>query len=45
MNLIYRGITYECHPSKASGRPFQQIREPGVAGVGCLVANVEGVSH
>ncbi|WP_250123427.1 DUF4278 domain-containing protein [Chroococcidiopsis sp. CCMEE 29] len=31
MELIYRGTTYERHPSKASGRPFRQVREPGVA--------------
>lgn len=29
MQLIYRGTTYERHPS--SGRPFQQVREPGAA--------------
>lgn len=31
MKLIYRGMTYERHPSKASGRPFQQVRESGAA--------------
>lgn len=31
MKLIYRGMTYEHHPSKASGRPFVQVREPGAA--------------
>lgn len=31
MKLIYRGITYERHPSSSSARPFQQIREPGAA--------------
>ena len=31
MKLIYRGITYERHPSSSSGRPFQQVREPGAA--------------
>lgn len=31
MKLIYRGITYERHPSKASGRPFQQVRESRAA--------------
>lgn len=31
MKLIYRGMTYERHPSKASSRPFQQVREPGAA--------------
>ena len=29
MKLIYRGTTYERHPSKASSRPCQQLREPG----------------
>jgi YHS domain-containing protein len=31
MELIYRGTIYERHPSKASGRPFRQVREPEVA--------------
>lgn len=31
MKLIYRGITYERHPSSSSGRPFQQVRESGAA--------------
>ncbi len=26
MELIYRGTTYERHPSKASSRPFHQVR-------------------
>ncbi|MGL4623241.1 DUF4278 domain-containing protein [Chroococcidiopsis sp.] len=31
MKLTYRGMTYERHPSKASDRPFVQVREPGAA--------------
>jgi YHS domain-containing protein len=31
MKLTYRGITYERHSSKASMRPFQQVRESRAA--------------
>ncbi|MBD2309902.1 DUF4278 domain-containing protein [Chroococcidiopsis sp. FACHB-1243] len=31
MKLMYRGMTYEHHPSKADGRPFVQVSEPGAA--------------
>ena len=31
MKLMYRGMTYERRPSKADGRPFVQVREPGAA--------------
>ena len=31
MQLVYRGITYERHPSSSSARPFLQVREPGAA--------------
>lgn len=31
MKLIYRGTTYDRHPSQASSRPFGQVREPGAA--------------
>ncbi|MDV2997477.1 MAG: hypothetical protein N4J56_007182 [Chroococcidiopsis sp. SAG 2025] len=26
MKLIYRGVTYECHPSETSKHPFQKVR-------------------
>ncbi len=26
MKLIYRGVTYECHPSETSKHPFQGVR-------------------
>ncbi|ARV59851.1 hypothetical protein BZZ01_15530 [Nostocales cyanobacterium HT-58-2] len=31
MKLIYRGMTYNYDPSKATGRPFQQVRRSGSA--------------
>lgn len=29
MKLIYRGNTYDCNPSQAPGRPFEQVRSSG----------------
>ena len=31
MKLIYRGTTYDRHPSQADNCPFQQVRESGAA--------------
>ncbi|MDV2997730.1 MAG: hypothetical protein N4J56_007435 [Chroococcidiopsis sp. SAG 2025] len=49
MKLIYRGVTYECHPSETSKHPFQKVRSlltteiPGSLAVHQLI--YRGVTH